>query len=193
MNIRFVSFEDIDKNKWNGTVHFAQNSNVYGYYWYLKSVIREWDALVEDDYHSVMPLPRYKWSSFQLNLLPGLGAYSVNAVSETRALAFYELFKKYCPGFSYIFNPGISSKLIGVRTTSLTPGFQFSINLNHSYQDICNKYSPAFNYMLSKHDLTNYTLGSQEKPEVFFYKIHTFPKKTKTSYTGFITMLFNAA
>jgi len=54
---RIVPFAEIEKNKWNGTIHYAINGNIFGYYWFLKAVIGEWDAIVEEDYQSVMPIP----------------------------------------------------------------------------------------------------------------------------------------
>ena len=56
MEIRFVKKEDIDKIKWNSCVHYAINGNIFGYMWFLDSVSKEWDALVEGDYESVLPL-----------------------------------------------------------------------------------------------------------------------------------------
>ena len=170
MVIRFVPFEKIDKNKWNGSVHYAHNSNVYGYYWYLKSVVKEWDALIEDDYTSVMPLPRFEWSAFQIKLLCGLGPYSVHVLSDKRIMAFYELWNKYCPDLSYVFNPVIADKLIKAPNLTLTSVDHYYINLNSTYEAIVEKYSREFNQIMSSVDLSNYELGSQTKPEYFLSK-----------------------
>ena len=62
MEVRFVEHKDIDRPRWDGCVHYANNSLVYAYSWYLDNVSgEEWDALVEGDYESVMPLiPNHK-------------------------------------------------------------------------------------------------------------------------------------
>ena len=75
---KFVPFAEIDKNKWNGTVHYAGHGNPYGYYWYLKAVLKEWDAIVEDDYETVFPIIKTPLSTDEYSLLPSLGPYSVN-------------------------------------------------------------------------------------------------------------------
>ena len=95
MNIRFVPQDEIDKQKWNSCVHFALNGHIFGYHWYLSQTAREWDALVEDDYHSVMPLPRRPafWRTqelYQPELLRETAVYSVRALSPARVRAFWE-------------------------------------------------------------------------------------------------------
>ena len=94
MTLDFVPFEDIDKNKWNGNVHYSPNGNIYGYHWYLKSVIKEWDAIIEGDYQSVMPIPRRPLTAFEQSLLPYLGPYTVNGYSALRAQSFYMTWKE---------------------------------------------------------------------------------------------------
>lgn len=55
--IRYIAHKDIDKNLWNACIQNSVNGLVYAYTWYLDTVCTKWDALVEDDYKSVMPLP----------------------------------------------------------------------------------------------------------------------------------------
>ena len=93
MNIRFVPRADIDKVKYNSCVHYANNGNVFGYLWYLDFIAKDWDALVEGDYESVMPLP---WQRNRLGqrvvvtppLMRELGVYSIHVLSPKRIAAF---------------------------------------------------------------------------------------------------------
>lgn len=55
--IRFVKYADIDKSRWDECIEKAINGKIYGYSWYLDIVCREWNALIEDDYSAVFPLP----------------------------------------------------------------------------------------------------------------------------------------
>ncbi len=55
--IRFVKYADIDKSRWDKCIENAINGKVYGYSWYLDIVSRQWNALIEDDYIAVFPLP----------------------------------------------------------------------------------------------------------------------------------------
>lgn len=52
--IQYISHSEINKNKWDNTI--AECGNIYAFSWYLDIVHPEWEALVEDDYQSVMPL-----------------------------------------------------------------------------------------------------------------------------------------
>ncbi|MEA3446653.1 MAG: hypothetical protein U9R19_18205, partial [Bacteroidota bacterium] len=56
MAIRFLIHKQIDKRKWNQCIKSSVNGIVYAYSWYLDIVSENWEALVEDDYKSVMPL-----------------------------------------------------------------------------------------------------------------------------------------
>lgn len=55
--IRFVKHNDIDFAKWDDCILNALNGYIYAFSWYLDIVSEDWDALIEDDYRSVMPLP----------------------------------------------------------------------------------------------------------------------------------------
>src|SRR5579864_8810325 len=56
--IRYLKRPDIDTGRWDGCIHQAGNSLIYGYHYYLDHMAAgQWDALVLDDYEAVMPLP----------------------------------------------------------------------------------------------------------------------------------------
>ena len=52
-----MSHSKIDRKRWNDTVTKSSNSLPYAYSWYLDAVCPEWEALVSDNYHYIMPLP----------------------------------------------------------------------------------------------------------------------------------------
>lgn len=54
--IRLVRNADIDIQKWDMTMHLDPQALIYGLSWYLDIVANGWDALVYDDYTSVMPV-----------------------------------------------------------------------------------------------------------------------------------------
>ncbi len=95
MSIRLVPREEIDKIKWNSCVHYATNGSIFGYMWYLDATARHWDALVEGDYESVMPLTyaSLRWGNeglIQPPLIRELAIYSVNPPSDQRNQAFWD-------------------------------------------------------------------------------------------------------
>ncbi|HMN88857.1 MAG TPA: hypothetical protein PKD70_13565 [Saprospiraceae bacterium] len=93
MDIQFVPHAEIDKIKWNSCVHYANNGNVFGYKWFLDFVAKDWDALVEGDYESVLPLVWRKAffggrELHQPSLMRELGVYSIHALSAKRITNF---------------------------------------------------------------------------------------------------------
>ena len=88
--IRHLEHNNIDKKKWDLTI--AECGNVYAYSWYLDIVHPDWEALVEDDYQSVMPLTEGK--KFGINYLyqpyfvQQLGVFSKKTVTLEKTDSF---------------------------------------------------------------------------------------------------------
>jgi len=58
--VRYIRHHQIDKSQWDACIDKSGNGIIYAYAWYLDKVCPGWDALVEDDYVSVMPVTRRK-------------------------------------------------------------------------------------------------------------------------------------
>ena len=54
--IQYLKHNEIDKKKWNDCIDHSVNNLIYSYSWYLDIVCPNWNALLEDDYTSIMPL-----------------------------------------------------------------------------------------------------------------------------------------
>jgi hypothetical protein len=54
--IRHLQYHEIDRDRWDACIRQAFNGIIYAYSWYLDVVCARWEALVEGDYESVMPL-----------------------------------------------------------------------------------------------------------------------------------------
>lgn len=60
--IRYITNNEIDRKKWDACIDQSPAERIYARSWFLDAVCPNWEALVEDDYNSVMPLPvRQKW------------------------------------------------------------------------------------------------------------------------------------
>ncbi len=58
MNIKYLTYNQIDKTKWDECISACKNHLVYAESWYLDIVCdKDWSALVLDDYEAIMPLP----------------------------------------------------------------------------------------------------------------------------------------
>ena len=88
--IQYLTHNQINLNKWDATV--AECGNIYAYSWYLDIVRPGWDALVEDDYQSVMPLTGGKKFGvnylFQPYFVQQLGVFSKQSLTPEKTEAF---------------------------------------------------------------------------------------------------------
>ncbi len=181
MTLDFVPFEQLDKNKWNGNIHYSPNGNIYGYHWYLKSVIKEWDAIIEGDYQSVMPIPRRALTPFEKQLLPYLGPYTVNGYSTQRANAFYTKWKEHRHDGNYGFNDRFGSLMYEQDPTLGVQNRNF-ITLQPSYEQITDKYQAEAHHILNEATLHTFTFGSDIKPEILLEKENLNEAEKNTLY-----------
>ena len=101
--IRLIPYEKIDYKKWDTCINNSSNGLLYAYSWFLDSTCDKWDALVEDDYEAVFPLPlvkkkgRYRISVSRYSLQ--LGLLATYPVTPEKLQRFIELipgkYKKY--------------------------------------------------------------------------------------------------
>lgn len=182
---RFVPFDEIEKNKWNGTVHYAPNGNVFGYYWYLKAVYGEWDAIVEDDYVSVMPiLPKSRLDQYWQT--PQLGPYSVNQLSAARTNELWTQMISNSGNTYYPINlqsdhkPHHSSKDLFLKYQEL--------NLIDTYESIVDSYSDEVKTTFEPIKKEKITFTSSIKPEVIV-DLLDIRKEAKNAY---LRIMYNA-
>ena len=88
--INYLEHNAIDKPKWDALI--AECGNIYAYSWYLDIVHPGWEALVEDDYQSVMPLTGGRKFGvnylFQPYFVQQLGVFSKSPMTAETTEAF---------------------------------------------------------------------------------------------------------
>lgn len=88
--IHYLQHKDIDLKKWDSTI--AECGNIYAYSWYLNIVHPRWEALVEDDYLTVMPLTGGKKFGvsylYQPYFVQQLGVFSKTSLTAEKTEAF---------------------------------------------------------------------------------------------------------
>ena len=175
MEIRLLKRDEIDDPKWNGCVHYALNSKIYGYTWYLDNVSEEWMGLVEGDYESVFPLV---WNDklfkikqlYQPYLCQQLGLFSVNICSQERIKQFLLTIPRE---FKY-WDIGLNDANKNIPTTL---GFEiviknnFHLYLNKPYESLYADYSNNIKRNLKKASTKKLFLNSSLKPEKFVTEV----------------------
>lgn len=54
--LKYISNEQIDAERWNRCIAGSPNETVYAYSWFLDHICDNWDALILGDYQYVMPI-----------------------------------------------------------------------------------------------------------------------------------------
>lgn len=102
MEIRHLKHCEIDFDKWDASIHASPQGLAYHLSWYLNITNPGWEALVDGDYESVMPLPvRHKYGLtylIQPFLTQQLGVISVSG----KNIDNYEFLRKASEMFKYI-------------------------------------------------------------------------------------------
>jgi hypothetical protein len=140
--IRYIRNSKIDKNAWDRCIGHAANGIIYAYAWYLDLVCPGWDALVDDDYVSVMPLTRGKKYLMDYLYPPPfvqqLGVFSAIAPDEEMVTGF---FREISEAFRFVeMNLHISNKWVPEGYSSKSMRDQI-LDLRRPLDEIRSSYS----------------------------------------------------
>jgi hypothetical protein len=72
--IKYLQYNEIDKEKWDACIANAPNGLIYAYSFYLDCMAKHWDGLVFGDYEAVMPLTWNKKYGFYYLYQPAFTA-----------------------------------------------------------------------------------------------------------------------
>lgn len=161
--IQYLQHNQIDKTKWDATI--AECGNIYAYSWYLDIVHPQWEALVEDDYQSVMPLTGGK--KFGINYLyqpyfvQQLGVFSKSQMSAETTAAFLDAIPAKYRFAEIRLNEGNTFE-------DDSQGAEYHRNvlldLNQDYETICSNYHTNTKRNLAKAESNNLQLVTSVIP-----------------------------
>jgi hypothetical protein len=139
--VDYKKHRDIDKKRWDAVLESSSNRLVYATSWYLDVVSPGWDALVEDDYKSIMPLPAKKKYGIpyliQPKFIQQLGIFSPNPID-------IELVKEFLTAIpkKFVwqqFNWNSKNFMNGIRRVGIRDNYE--LQLSGSYDNIRQKNS----------------------------------------------------
>jgi hypothetical protein len=183
---KFIPFESIDKNKWNGAIHYALNGNIFGYHWYLKAVVKEWDAIIEDDYESVLPIIRAPLYEEQYKVLPFLGPYSVNYMNQSRFNALLDPATKKINSALYPLNQHTTVNIAESIPSSKSQ--YWILETQNQYEAIKKEYAPDVLQFLNEEGLHDSKLSAGVKPE----KIVATRNDSSVLKNTYLRIMYNA-
>lgn len=174
MPIRLIKRADLELPRYNGCVHYAINTHISGYAWYLDTVAREWDALVEDNYESVLPLipGKSRWGRPVIqhpNTMPPLGIFSVNMMTPRRVNAFFDAIPKVYKKGDFLFQRKLNKWPEGVTST---PVENYELSLQPSFEQLEQQFSPELLAAQQKARAAGLIADGNLKPETIadFYE-----------------------
>jgi len=140
--IRYLTHNEIDFQKWDECIKQSFQNNIFAYSWYLNIVAEnQWDALVEGDYNSIMPLPWRKKLGFyyiyQPFFAPQLGLYSK---IKTKQNSVKEFLSAIPVKFKFV-DISLNEVAIVPEMFSATNKLTQVLDLSPDYDQIQNNYS----------------------------------------------------
>lgn len=145
MNITFVENKNIDRKKWDFCIDNSQAPLIYGYSWYLDTVVKNWSGLITDDYSCVMPII---WNSkygikyiYRPFLVQQLGVFCKKG-KQYSVENFINTIPKKFKQITYNFNH--TNKTEGTTNTN------YILDLNKEYKVLKNNYSKNTKYYVRR-------------------------------------------
>jgi len=130
--IVYLRNQEIDRAQWDTCIGLSQASKPYAYSWYLDIMSPGWEALIDDDYDSVFPIPARSRMGIKYIATPiflqQLGAFSPDKSSDQAIDEFLD----YLPEFYKLIDLCVGQK-IKRRNYAVTERANFEIDLSGSY------------------------------------------------------------
>jgi hypothetical protein len=131
---------EIDREQWDNCIKNSSGAKPYAFSWYLDIMSPGWQALVDDDYDSVFPVPCFSMLGIQYVITPSymqqLGAFSPDKPASEAILEFLE----YMPDVYRYIDLCIGQK-IHVEKYRVTEKSNFELDLSRSYEKIWESFS----------------------------------------------------
>ncbi len=141
--IKYVSYYNIDKQKWDGCIKGSVNSLIYAQSFFLDGMAAQWDALVLNDYEAVMPVCwNQKWGIkylYQPAFIQQGGIYFLKPLPKDIPFLFYEELQKHFR-FAEI-NLNYANPAVTLPGLNFSSRNNYILDLSPSYDIISSTYS----------------------------------------------------
>jgi hypothetical protein len=133
--------QEIDREQWDNCIRNSPGVKPYAYSWYLDIMSPGWEALVDDDYDSVFPLPGL--SKFGIRyiatpvFLQQVGAYSPDKPASSSLVEFLH----FIPDFYRLIDLSVGQK-IELEGFRITERDNYVLDLSKPYEQLWEKFSP---------------------------------------------------
>ena len=164
--ISFLENKDIDRSRWDTLVSQSPNGLIYSRSWFLDVVCEKWNALIEDDYLAVLPLPSRKKYGIEYAFQPfyanQFGIISRENVGEQKVNSFLQSIPEKFKYIDIMLN--FQNKASASNYTVNERKAQF-IQLGSPYDELKKKYDNNLKRNLSKAEKAGVTIQAGVSPE----------------------------
>lgn len=155
--IVYYKNSEIDRKLWDNCIKNSHSVKPYGYSWYLDIMSPGWEALVDDDYDSVFPVPCFSRFGIQYVATPAflqqLGAFSPDKPASVVINEFLE----YMPDFYKLIDLCVGQK-IDFNSYKVTEKSNFELDLSDSYDKLLDGFTAGCR--------KNILIATRKKPEL---------------------------
>jgi hypothetical protein len=141
--IVYYKNNEIDREQWDNCIRNTPGAKPYAYSWYMDIMAPGWQALVDDDYDSVFPVPGFSRFGIQYIATPvflqQLGAFSPDNHTSKAVTEFLE----YMPDFYKFIDLCIGQKIDVNRINGykISEKINFELDLSKTYETISGNFS----------------------------------------------------
>jgi hypothetical protein len=156
--------KEIDREQWDNCINNTDNAKPYAYSWYLDIMSPGWEALVDDDYDSVFPIPSYMKFGLQYASTPPflqqLGAFSPDKPDYQAIVEFLD----YMPEIYKLTDICIGQKITypGYKVTEKS---NFELSLSSSYEKLSENFTKDCRRYITNNSRKKYDLTGTVSPE----------------------------
>ena len=148
---------EIDREQWDNCIKNTPRAKPYAYSWYLDIMSPGWQALVDDDYDSVFPVPGFSRFGIRYIATPvflqQLGAFSPDKPASRAITEFLD----YMPDIYKFIDLCVGQK-IEVEGYNVSEKVNFELDLSKPYETVYSNFSD--------HCKRNIQAASKKKPEL---------------------------
>lgn len=155
--IVYHKHHEIDREQWDNCIRNSPGVKPYGYSWFLDIMAPGWEALVDDDYDSVFPIPCSQKLGVQYVATPiflqQLGAYCPDKPAEKAIVEFLD----FLPDFYKLIDLCIEQKIV-FEGYKVTERANYELDLSKPYDKLRSGFS--------QHCRRNIESASKKSPEI---------------------------
>ena len=155
---------ELDRDQWDNCIKNSAIVKPYAYSWYLDIMAPGWEALVDDDYDSVFPVPSYVRFGVQYAATPAflqqLGVYSPDKPASDVIVEFLD----FMPEIYRLTDLCVGQKVV-------YPGYKviekpnFELSLSSKYERLMEKFTPEYRKYILSGNKKRYELTENISPE----------------------------